>query len=790
MAIDQLQKLADRHRIAAGFTDNLGNHQLTEPDVMCAMLCALGEVPEAALTRHEVAAKGAAAGIITGSGKISGPPVLVVTQGQPLLGTLAFPLLAQEIKTAPLLCRYSIEAEQGDRFNGSIELQSIAASDAVLHGELDESDSGQCGYHCSFHLELSLPDGLKTGYHRLVLQSANAEGIDEEPFSVSLIVVPQRAVGIDPCHKPIGVSVQLYSLRSAYNWGIGDFTDLKALCSTLASHSIDTVGINPVHSLYKQHPDRCSPYSPSSRVFLNPLYIDVLAVPGVCDSNKFHKLIHSDEFSSRLASLRAAEQVDYEAVAAVKFEALELIFSSVYAELPELPELHNESNTGDRKNTTGNQQSVATRKAIQRFHRFVAERGDDLQLHARFEAFDQYFSTVKGLQNWSDWPACYHDPDTAECRELAAGLVNEIAFSCFLQWIADEQLADAAAHTEALGMRYGLYMDLAVGVDRQGGEVWARPQEFARGMHIGAPPDALGPLGQDWSLTPYNPSALKNSGYQAFIGVLRAAMRFAGILRIDHVMGLVRQYWCVPALRRDSGMAPGAYINFPVDDLLGLVALESQRNQCVVIGEDLGTVPEGFRDRLKQRGIHGYRVLYFEKDEAGNFRQPQHYEPETLATASTHDLPTLAGYLNRRDIMLRVALGHIQGQDQIGDSLAHRQLELANLMDHLALHKPVWLESSFNTQGATAPPVEESQSLPGTVEFINAVHRMLARTQSAILVLQLEDLLQQLDMANLPGTIDEHPNWKRRLPVSLEALPQYLSARQTLSDVVELRKAS
>lgn len=772
MAIDQLQRLADKHGIAAVFTDNFGNQQRTEPDVMRAILRALGEPLET----------GSADPVLNtaavGSASQGMPPVAVVTLGESVQQTLEFahhpggsstqsvpPV--ESIKQASIACRYSIESEQGEVYNGQVVLTRAKASASV-------DSAGSQNALLRYHLALPLPHALASGYHRLFLEFAEAEDLPHKIHSFPLIVVPQQAFSIDSRDKPIGVSVQLYSLRSDSNWGMGDFTDLRDLCSILVRYGIDTVGLNPVHALYGQHPARCSPYSPSSRVFLNPLYIDVMAIPGVESFTEFQSLILGDDFRTRLASLRQAGQIDYDAVAALKHEALRMIFRAFFAE------------------------SDAQAQVIRRFHQFIEQRGEDLQRYARFEAFDQYFSSVKALESWTEWPACYHDPDTTECRELAVQLVDDITFHCFLQWIADEQLAAAAAHCSTLGMRYGLYMDLAVGVDRQGGEVWAGPQQFARGMHIGAPPDALGPLGQDWSLTPYNPYALKESGYQAFVDVIRAAMRFAGVLRIDHVMGLARQYWCVPGLRLDASTAagtavaaptPGAYVNFPLDDLLGLVALESQRNQCVVIGEDLGTVPEGFRDNLRQRGIHGYRVLYFEKDAAGNFRQPRHYEPQTLATASTHDLPTLAGYLNRRDIMLRVGLGHIGEDSKIAETLALRQQELANLLGLLPQHNPAWLESVFPVDNASSEAENNLQPLPGTAEFINAVHRLLAQTQSAILVLQLEDLLQQLDMANLPGTIDEHPNWKRRLALPVEELREHLSSRDTLIDVVELRKA-
>lgn len=744
MPTDQLHKLAEQHGIVNSFTDNFGHQQDTEVDVSRAILHAVGALSPVAAdaTQHlqcVVVTMGELADILLETdvvSELSVEPRMLSTQDAAAICSEA-------------ICDYVIESEQGNLFPGTAGITSVAVANSAVR------------------ITLQLPAELPVGYHRLQLPESPPMLL--KPRSLQLIVVPQQAYSVDSSNRPVGVSVQLYSLRSQNNWGIGDFGDLGELCALLAEFGVDTIGVNPLHVLYAQHPERCSPYSPSSRVFLNPLYIDVMAVPGAAESQGLQNYRQTDDFQKCLQQARTSDQVEYAQVARLKLHALRLLFDDL--------------NSSPQP----------------RFLEFVSRHGEALQMHARFEAFDRYFSEEQELHSWTDWPVAYHDPSTPQCKALASQLADEIDFSCFLQWLADEQLVAVAQRAQTCGLRYGLYMDLAVGVDRQGGEVWAQPQQFARGIHIGAPPDALGPLGQDWSLTPYNPATLKHTGYAAFIDVLRANMRFAGILRIDHVMGLVRQYWCVPALRRESGLAPGAYVKFPLDDLLGLVALESQRNQCVVVGEDLGTVPAGFRDKLKHRGIHGFRVLYFEKDDKGDFRHPGHYETATLATASTHDLPTLAGFLNRRDIGLRMALGHIAPGEPTADSLSQRQQELSSLLALLALSDSdtgKWLQPDDLPAIDSATPAailhsldHGSEALPATAEFISSVHRLLAQAGSAILVLQLEDLLQQLEMANLPGTIDEHPNWKRKLPVAVEMLHQQLGRDETLIDVVQLRKA-
>ena len=303
-------------------------------------------------------------------------------------------------------------------------------------------------------------------------------------------------------------------------------------------------------------------------------------------------------------------------------------------------------------------------------------------------------------------------------------------------------------------MALGLYLDLAVGVDPAGADAWAEPETVARGVRIGAPPDDFSPKGQDWGLAPLAPHALRAQAYAPFAQLLRQAMRHAGALRIDHVLGLRRSYWLPP--ERDL---PGAYVRYPLDDLLGLIALESRRQGCVVIGEDLGTVPEGFRETLTEAGLLGCRVLYFEQDEAGEFRRSASYPAACLASISTHDLPTLAGFWAGRDVDWRERLGLFRDPGQAGRDRAERGVLRARLLRLLAAEGllPEGLDPA-------APPRE----LPWSV--VLALHRLLARSPAEIVVMQLEDAQGVVEQPNLPGTIGEHPNWQRKLALPLEAL--------------------
>jgi len=763
MATSRLQALASRHRIAGSFTDNFGHHRVTEDAVLVAMLQALGEQAPTDSGENPTA-DGTREANFSGS--------IVCTLGDSINTDIFLPVmisssLEPRADASVVEVRCCVLDEQSKEHHFTATLQRVAAETDAVEPVSQSS---------AWRFRATLPESLSCGYHHLRIAT---DGTEHE-IELTVIVVPRQAIALQRDERPVGVSVQLYSLRSENNWGIGDLTDLQALCSVLSAQGVDTVGLNPLHSLYLAHPHRMSPYSPSSRRWLNPLYIDVLRVPGANASQSLETLMQSEDFIAGKTRARESSLVDYSLVSALKLEALKLVFRQWYA-----PSALDETSSADSEMVN----------AQQRYQKFVTANGDELERQARFEAFDRYFSQRGAAQGWPDWPSNYQNPATPESRALAAELSDDIAFSCFLQWAVDEQLAAARDHAQAVGLRHGLYMDLAVGVDRQGGEIWGAPDTFALGMHIGAPPDALGPLGQDWSLVPYRPQALQNDGYHEFVEVLRASMRYAGILRIDHVMGFARQYWCVPALQDSSGASPGAYINFPLEDLLGIVALESQRNHCLVVGEDLGTVPEGFRDALEQRGLFGYRVLYFEKEADGHFRAPENYARRTLATASTHDLPTLGGFLNRRDIQWRDALGQYADATALANSLEQRREELESLLqllpegsiknsNNLVEFTPMYPEGEKPDAGESPAPVLEA-----TPDFVDAVHRRLGACSSGILVLQLEDLLANLEMANLPGTINEHPNWQRKSSVVLEDLAGFINTQTGLADVVGNRAA-
>jgi len=551
------------------------------------------------------------------------------------------------------------------------------------------------------------------GFHRI-----HAAEIGE----LSLIVVPPRCY-VPPdweTNKYWGLALQLYGVRSARNWGMGDFGDL----ARLATWPVDVIGINPLHALFLDDPQSPSPYAPSSRLFINPLYLDVPAVADFLGLPLDQQIVPA-ELGHLIEKARAADIVDYPAVAGVKLAALERLFHAFC--------------TGAG---TGKDED---------FRAFIDSGGPDLGRFIMFEAFSEHF----GNHDWQKWPQEYHNPSSGAVQSLAAELNERCAFYAFLQWLSDLQLGAASKGSRDRGMRLGLYKDLAVSSDAQSADHWAYQQLFMRDARVGAPPDPFNEIGQEWGIVPLNPRRLRAQGYGYFIALLRANMRHAGVLRIDHVMGLMRLF-LIPA-----GAMPkhGAYIRFPFEDLLGIVALESTRNSCVVIGEDLGTVPMGFRERMAEAGILSSRVLYFER-EHGRFRSPGEFPPLAAVSVSTHDLATLRGYWTEADILAKEAIGVFGSPEEKARALEERASEKAALIEALAREGLLPSGVSADT-GARAP---------WSQELATAVHAYLARCESRLLLVQLDDLAGEVLQANLPGSTSGYPSWRRRLEKTVEEL--------------------
>jgi len=638
------------------------------------------------------------------------PPVLVVRIDGPVV-------LPPQALAGHLQLRWRIALEDGGEAHGS----------AARASETD-----------AWHIAQTLPPG----YHRLTIEGQGGATV--------LVCAPAT------CHQPEtladgarlwGVALQLYGLRSPRNWGIGDFGDLKAFVTEAAQAGAALVGLNPLHALFPHNPVHASPYSPSSRAQLNVLYIDVEALPDFRDDPDAQALVQSASFQARLARLRAAALVDYAGVSAAKHEVLALLHRRFLAR-------------------------PADDEEVRAYAAFTAQGGDALRQHALFDAVQAHWhARDAAVWGWPAWPEAWRDPHGEAVQVFAREHARQVDYFAYLQWQAARQLRAVGRHCRAIGMPVGLYLDLAVSVDRGGSDTWRHAGSFALDASVGAPPDLLNLQGQDWGLPPLRPDRLRSSGFTVFIEALRANMRAAGALRIDHVMMLMRLFW-IPA--GGSG-ADGAYVRYPMEELFAVLALESRRHQCLVVGEDLGTVPDAMREAMHRHGVLSYRLLYFQRDAQGGFLAPQDYPREAVVAVSTHDLPPLGGWWGAADVRLRGELGMAGDADALREAMAARAHERARLAEVLDLPAA----DGEAEVDAGAPPAQA----------VVAAHAFLARTPCALMVVQLEDLLGQAEQANLPGTVAEHPNWQRKYALEVAAIWRDRLARQVCDAVVAERPA-
>ncbi len=569
----------------------------------------------------------------------------------------------------------------------------------------------------------ALPGALPLGYHRLrVRRHGHPDAAD-----TTLIVAPARCwlpEAVAEGRRLWGLQVQLYGARSQHNWGLGTFTDLATLMREAARLGADTVAVNPLHALFPDQPRRRSPYSPSSRLWLNPLYIDPAQVPEsrqVLDDWR-----HTPGHEDALHRLRAMDVVPYEHAAAQLwplFRRLHAVFEEIHV-------------SGD------------TERGRQ-FAAYCQRGGAALEGFARHQALAERF----GPRPWFQWPDEFQHPDNPAVAHFADAQPEAIRFHMFLQFEADRQLC-AAAHA-APGMTLGLYRDVAVGFDRDGADGWLYQEGLTHGVSVGAPPDLRNPVGQDWGVAVPTPRALTRWGYRPFIDLMRANMRHAGALRLDHAFQLIRLYW-VPI-----GHSPeeGGYVAYPMDDLMAIIALESHRNQCLVVAEDLGTIPEGFRERIMGTDALSFRVLHRERAADRHYKAPDAYPDLSVVVAGTHDQGTFAGFWSGRDVASRRALDLYPTPEEGTRAAGDRSVDRDRLITALA-EAGLW-EPGTCPAGADGLPVED---------LIVALHRFLARTPSRLLLVNLDDIVNQTEQINMPATVNAYPNWLRRIPLPMEDL--------------------
>jgi 4-alpha-glucanotransferase len=610
---------------------------------------------------------------------------------------------------------WSVRIEDGSRRDGAT---STADCPEIWRGAVEGS--------WITRRRFDLPIDLPVGYHELEVKVAGGTA-----HRCLLIISPPR------CYEPAslvagrrlwGIAVQLYTLRSRDNWGIGDFNDLRALIRWLAPQGAGFIGLNPLHALAPADPERSSPYSASSRHFLNVLYIAVPLVPEFQECAAARERMADPAVVERLQELRRRGLVDYFGVADLKFEILALLYR-------EFCDRHLAAGTGRAR----------------AFRAFMAAGGDLLQQHARFDALDRYFRATSGVASgWLSWPEEFRDANGEAAARFAAAHPGEVEFYAYLQWLAHEQLCGAQGLARELGMPIGLYGDYAVGANPSGSETWADQNSYRLGAEIGAPPDPLALKGQGWGIPPQDPHQMLAQRLQGFATLIRNNMRYYGAVRLDHVMALFRLWWVA------AGFPPteGAYVHYPLQQLLTVLSLESVRGACLVVGEDLGVVPDEMRRAMPECGLYHYKVLLFEKVD-GRFRRPDEYVRHALATVTTHDMPTLRSYWEGRDLELRSRLGLYPSAEMEGEVIRERAHDRELLLGAL--------ESQGLKPARPATPFEAF-----TAELAQALHLYLARSATALAALQIEDLLGETLPVNVPGTDREYPNWQRKVSADIE----------------------
>ncbi|WP_455029953.1 1,4-alpha-glucan branching protein GlgB [Neisseria sp.] len=589
-------------------------------------------------------------------------------------------------------------------------------------------------------LWIKLPQ-LACGYYTL---SAETGG---KSCFVRLIVAPESVYQpklLANGGRMNGLTMHLYSLRSERNWGIGDFTDLLNLMKYAAEKKLDFVGINPLHALFTSKPAFASPYSPSSREWLNPIYLDVEKVGAFTYNEQLKNWLAQPKIRQRIAALRITETVTYTAVWACKRDALHMAFNAFEQDTCEA--------------------AVNERAA---FEAFVLEKGKALKGFGLFEALDQYYSRP-GQVGWQSWQSEFHQPDGEAVEKFARSHEREIRFYMWLQWLCSEQLREVNQTAAEYGVKLGIYGDLAVGVARGSADTWLNRQDYCMDLSVGAPPDPLGPTGQNWDLPPLNPLMLKHTGYEKFAHLLRENMRLYGVLRIDHVMALCRLWWVLNGKTADFG----AYVHYDAEVMFAILALESWRNRCVIIGEDLGTVPDEARHLLSRYQVFSYKVMYFSKGWNG-FQLPEEYPEQAITVISTHDVAPLAGYWTGKDLDTMFKLGTLPDSATFQTALDEREHDKADLLDKL------------KETGCLGADVQMPAKADETL--LAALHKYGALSRSKLYAVQLENLLGVIDNLNVPGVTEGYPNWAQKMPVSLEDFLQHRLMGGQLAIIDEVR---
>lgn len=594
--------------------------------------------------------------------------------------------------------------------------------------------------------KVAIPPIRKPGYHALSMGGLQCTIAAVPAQAPSVATLLNRSAADRSLTRPWVLGVQAYGLRRQIEnskpierfipngWEAGgDFSLLGRLAREAGRHGAVGLAISPVHAMFSADAQRYSPYAPSSRIFLNAMLADPISVFG-------DEMLVTLAEGGEAAFVSGSGCLDWTSIQSVRLTQLRRLFDAFYAQGPAA--------------------------LLEDFRNFRKKGGEALNSHACYEALHAHFAPELGPgHGWQDWPSEYHNPSSLAVRHFCESHEQEVSFHAFLQWLAARSMAKAQTAARSV-MPLGLIADMAVGTDPRGSHAWSRQQQVMTGVSVGAPPDIFQPEGQDWGLTAFSPWGLQQNGYAGFIETVRAGLAYAGGLRVDHVIGLER-LWLVP---QGMSAAEGVYLAYPKKELMGLLMLEAWRHGALVVGENLGTVPEGFDDDMARRGFLGMNVLWFEQEEGTppRFRQPENWPRSSMAMLTTHDLPTARGWWKARDIDWRRRHGEFSAE-QADDQRQMRE------QDKLGLWRAL----------QQAGLVDPSESLPEEAP-VKAMLAFLAHTPAALLHVSLEDLTGQEEQPNLPGAIPEdrsqaHPNWRRSVRYPVEDLLRMDAARELLA---------
>jgi 4-alpha-glucanotransferase len=723
------------------YYDNAGNLHITKPQTQKALLTAMGcrcQTLDDLRQEVECRRRWPWSELVE--------PVLALSQSQlPATWDLYLPLSGGELPPA-LEIHWELRDESGHCLNDKVMPPNVRLAATRTFGETAYG-----------RVMLPLPAMLALGYYELHVRVQAADC--QRQGQMLLIIAPDRLYlpEVLTRERLWGINLPLYALRSSRNWGIGDCGDLQRLLAFLSDLDADLIGLNPLHHPGVNLQDSISPYYPTSRCYPSPLYLDLDQVPEMSACSEAQAYLAQPDTQAKLSRLRQSRQVNYPEVAGLK----SLVLANL---LDTFVKNHGES---------GSPQTARGRE----FAAFVERQGEGLRRFATFLALSEYWQAQgQPYLTWQEWPAAYHDPASPAVAEFVRTHERQILCHLYAQWLINCQLQETQALAQNRNLSLGLYLDLAVGVNPGGFDTWAQQDLFALDLSIGAPPDDFSPLGQNWCLAPLLPQQLRAQSYGYFIQMLRQNCPSRGALRIDHVMGLFRLY-CIP---RGASPAQGAYLRYPAEEMLKILALESVRQQTTVIGEDLGTVAPYIREQLNAYQVLSTRLFYFERQDNGAFNQAAQYPDRAQASITTHDLPTLAGFWQGRDIHTRQEL-HLFPDDQaVGRAWADRRQAKAAIV--ALLQKKGWL-SQENIQALAS-----QTDLPEQVRWGVIAH--LAQTPCRLVLLSLEDIFGWLDQQNLPGTKDEYPNWRLKLPLLLDEIAQAQEPEQAARIMRQYRPGS